>query len=60
MNAKEFLNKHCMACGGNWTAMLLSGIKSAFPSVWESLDEKKEYTFSEVAHILETKCNVKL
>ena len=30
MPMKEFMN-NCTACGGNWVAMLLSGIKRVFP-----------------------------
>ena len=30
MTIKEFLN-HCTACGGNWVAMLLTGVKEVFP-----------------------------
>ena len=33
---KEFLN-NCTACGGNWVAMLLSGIKRVFPEHYESV-----------------------
>ena len=32
----DFLN-HCVACGGNWGAMFLYGIKSLFPSVYEAI-----------------------
>ena len=38
-NCAEFL-KHCTACGGNWGGMLLTGIKTLFPSVYEALPEK--------------------
>ncbi len=30
---KEFLD-HCMACGGNWGGMLLSGINELYPKVY--------------------------
>ena len=33
MSMKEFLT-HCTACGGNWGAMLLTGIKELFPDVY--------------------------
>ena len=38
MELDEFLN-HCIACGGNWGGMLLSGIKDLFPDVWELIPE---------------------
>lgn len=34
MTADNFFD-NCIACGGNWTGMLLTGIKKLFPSVWE-------------------------
>jgi hypothetical protein len=34
MTMKDFLN-NCTACGGNWVAMLLSGIKRVFPNDYE-------------------------
>ena len=34
MTTKEFL-QNCDACGGNWVAMLLSGIKRVFPDDYE-------------------------
>lgn len=36
---KEFLN-HCTACGGDWGAMFLSGVKSLWPEVWEALPDR--------------------
>ena len=41
MTMKEFLN-HCKAYGGNWVAMLLSGIKEVFPSEYESVVKSVE------------------
>lgn len=38
MPIKEFLD-HCVACGGNWGGMLLTGIKELFPTVWELIPE---------------------
>ena len=34
MDAKTFI-EHCFAMGGDWGAMLLTGIKELRPSVWE-------------------------
>ena len=39
MTMKEFLN-HCTACGGNWVAMLLSGIEKIFPNDYKSVVEE--------------------
>ena len=39
MTQKEFMN-HCFAAGGNWTAMLWSGV--------ENLHKKGDKTFEEV------------
>lgn len=39
MTYTEFL-QNCKACGGNWGAMLLTGIKRVFPDEYESVKEK--------------------
>lgn len=41
MSMNEFLN-HCTACGGNWVAMLLTGIKSVFPEHYETVTKTVE------------------
>lgn len=38
MTFDEFLN-HCLACGGNLGAMLLTGIKALFPEDFEAVNE---------------------
>lgn len=50
MTLKEFVS-HGVACGGNWTAMLLSGLKEVNRPLWDSLPDK-EYSFNEVLDIL--------
>ena len=30
---------HCVACGGNWGGMLLSGIRELFPKVWDAIPD---------------------
>lgn len=30
----RFVSQRCIACGGNWVAMLESGLKADFPAVW--------------------------
>lgn len=37
MTMTEFM-QNCSACGGNWGAMLLSGIKRAFPDKYEEVE----------------------
>lgn len=34
----NFLN-HCIACGGNWTRMILTGVKKLYPDVWDSIPD---------------------
>ena len=38
MSNDEFLS-HCTACGGNWGAMLLTGIKALWPEVYDAIPE---------------------
>ena len=38
MSMAEFMN-HCTACGGNWGAMLLTGIKEVFPEEYAEVEE---------------------
>lgn len=38
MGAAEFLT-HCVACGGNWGGMLLTGIRELRPEVWEAIPD---------------------
>lgn len=41
MPMKEFISK-CTACGGNWVAMLLTGIERVFPNDYESVVKEVE------------------
>lgn len=34
----KFLD-HCVACGSNWSGMLLAGIKKLYPKVWSLIPE---------------------
>lgn len=36
MTFDEFL-KNCTACGGNWVAMLLTGVKVTFPGEYDRI-----------------------
>lgn len=38
MSMGEFITK-CTACGGNWGAMLLTGIKEVFPEHYEEVND---------------------
>lgn len=38
-NFDSFLS-HCAACGGNWSAMLLTGIHELWPEVWEAIPDE--------------------
>lgn len=52
MEFDDFLN-HCVACGGNWGGMLLSGIKELFPDVWELIpDDMGMFAFSVICDTL--------
>ena len=46
MTGKEFLD-HCTAQGGNWTGMIMSGIRECFPEYWDALEDRS-YSFEEV------------
>ena len=37
-NVRDFL-EFCTACGGNWSAMFMSGISKLYPSVYDAIPE---------------------
>lgn len=39
MSQDHFLGTHCYACGGNWVAMLLTGIKALYPEVYDAIPD---------------------
>lgn len=49
MTGTEFLN-NCTACGGNWSAMIMSGIKKCFPEYYDRMEDKS-YSFDELYSI---------
>ena len=53
MTFDEFKN-HCTACG-NWTAMLISGIKEVAPEVYEQMPDVS-YSFDDVVFIVNHLC----
>jgi len=51
MKLDEFVQEHCTACGGNWTRMLMTGIKEKFPDTWDTMEDRT-YELSEIIEIL--------
>lgn len=47
---------HCTACGGNWTAMLITGIKEVAPEVYGQMPDRT-YEFDEVRFIVNHLCS---
>ena len=39
MTTDEFLT-YCTACGGDWGAMLLTGVKALYPEVYDAIPDK--------------------
>jgi len=52
MSFKEFFGNHCIACGGNWVAMVYSGIKSIAPAVAAAIPDRVTHPFKEFATLL--------
>lgn len=50
----EFVKKDCTAYGGNWTAMILSGIKHRWPDYFETMPDRS-YNFFEAIAIADNK-----
>ena len=48
--------KHCTACGGNWTAMIMTGIKKVAPEVYDQMPDRT-YEFDEVCFIANHLCS---
>lgn len=55
MTRDEFM-KECTACGGNWTRMILTGIESFDPKLFERLPDIT-YEFDEVVFIMNHLCS---
>ena len=55
MTFKEFLS-HCTACGGNWSAMIMTGIKEVAPDLHEKMPDRS-YAFDEVCFIANHLCS---
>lgn len=53
MTMPEFLN-NCIACGGDWGAMLLTGIKALYPEVYNAIpDDMGHFAFRCICETLE-------
>ena len=48
--------KNCIACGGNWTAMLMTGIEKVAPEVYDQMTDRT-YEFDEVCFIVNHLCS---
>lgn len=49
---KAFL-EHCLACGGNWGGMFLSGIQKLYPKVWDAIpDDLGVFAFGNICSVL--------
>lgn len=55
MKFDEFL-KQCTACGGNWSAMLMTGIERVAPDVYKEMPDRS-YTFEELCFIAGHLCH---
>lgn len=54
MTFDEFLER-CTLCGGNWTAMLMTGIQAVAPKVYEEMPDRG-FSFDEVCFIVNHLC----
>ena len=53
MSHNEFLT-HCTACGGDWGAMLLTGIKVLYPAVYDAIpDDMGHFAWRCLCEVLE-------
>lgn len=55
MTLDTFMNR-CIACGGNWTAMLMTGIKEVAPEIYAQMPDRS-YAFDEVCFIVNHLCS---
>lgn len=45
--------EHCIACGGDWGAMILTGIRELYPEIWDMIPDKMGvFAFSVLCEIL--------
>lgn len=58
MTMDDFLG-YCYACGGNWCAMLLSGIKELWPQIWDAIPGNMGHHAWVCLNVLIKLCGVK-
>ena len=52
MTFDQFLD-HCTACGGNWSGMLLTGVRKLWPEVWDIIpDDMGVHAFTTICNLL--------
>lgn len=51
MSVQEFISKHGIACGGNWSQMLMSSIRRGLPKVYSKMVDRP-YEFEELMAII--------
>lgn len=54
MTFKDFMD-NCIASGGNWTQMIMTGIKAVSPTIYEEMPNRA-YGFDEVCFIANHLC----
>ena len=54
MTFKQFLEE-CTMCGGNWTAMLITGIKKVAPEIYKEMPDRA-FTCEEIIFIVNHLC----
>lgn len=52
---KDAFMSNCTACGGNWTAMLMSGIKHTMPELYDAMPNVK-YDFATICQLVNLIC----
>lgn len=54
MSFDNFLSNYCIACGGDFGKLLLSGVKELYPEVWDAIpDDMGINCFSTICYLLE-------
>ena len=49
----RFIKQDCVACGGNWSAMIISGMKyGRYWWLYDELDDNKSYSFFELVDMV--------
>jgi hypothetical protein len=47
----DFVKQHAVACGGDWSAMLMSAIKSGLPEVFQKMEDRS-WSFVELFEVI--------